>query len=865
MNKAKRSAKNTSSKRTKGRPEKEISTVESLQGKRDSSIESKIHKLWKTQNVYSFNEKTSELPTYVIREMPTPIDSLNVDTLRRKIYQDIFLKTEMMRGHTVAYTPLWETFPFSVEAHIIKENVSSAANIINFRKQCRQFYGNRLKKQQQKLRSLGIFADWSSSNRTMEARHETKLFSFFDKLRDSKFLKNELRLSHWCPNCVSPLETGKTAVLLMKSIASTYVKFPFSSGFEEFGPDVYFAVHLPISQLWEIAGTIAIGIYEKAPFWLTEYENQYIIFSEPQLKKFVNSNSKRQNLPEPIAKLNPSKLKDCSLAHPLFSLTDLKFFIIPETVNDSLEEHSEKKEMLSGIIPLNPAHHSLSYTICKTMPEIGNFINEQFVSSSSIIPIFDETGRFTEEADILCGLNLFNAIQFITDELETRECLISARNEKIRQLHCEHCNNLSVSRPYRHWFFSNTSSNILEDVTTSQEYWEHYPEDIQTPIQNEIRNINDISISSQRQWGVPLPVLRCDNCNDLITDKKILRAVRSSIRRGSEHWFRLSVEELLPTDTVCANCHSRDFRKESTYIESDFSNLLQTLDSSDFKKTIIDSSKNVIFLPKTTFLKWLGELSILSASMQLSRPSKESQPFKHIMLHHIEEHVWEIEVLEEYIQEYPADVIRHVSILPVIHEVPIRGNGKQQFETLIQEYYNKYVQLKDMLYQTVNFLEDLQKRMGADRHRTLANENENENEDDVTNILLEQDELAISMTRELIEQIESSYAASDYAKIWQLLFDFCQSELLFYIDLCGVEMTDADLDSKYITVSCMLTAILHRLAPLQPFLVEEIYVETYSPNSIFNNRWFEFSQINTQGDTKSMWKSLKKTHQTKHK
>ncbi len=861
MNKVKSKAKKTSSKRTKDSPKKATSTVESLQDKQESSIASKILKLWKTQNVYAFNEKTSERTTYVIREMPTPVDTLNVDTLRRKIYQDIFLKTEMMRGHTVAYTPLWETFPFSVEAHIIKENISSAANIINFRRQCRQIYGKRLKKQQQKLKNLGIFADWSSSDRTMDSRHETKLFSFFDRLRDSKYLKDELRLSHWCPNCFSPLETGKTAIPLTKSIAFTYVKFPFSSGFEEFGTDVYFAVHLPISQLWKIAGTIAIGIYEKVPFWLTKYEKQYIIFSEPQLKKFAHPNSKRTELPEPIAKLNPSKLRDCSLTHPLFSLTDLRFVIIPEAVNASLEEKSEKNEMLSGIIPLNPAHHSLSYTICKTMPEIGNFINEQFVSSSSIIPIFDETGRFTEETDILCGLNLFNAIQFISDELETRECLINARNEKKQQLHCQHCNNTSVSRPYRHWFFSNPSPNVLREVSTSQDYWDHYPEDIQTPIQNEIRNINDMPISSQRQWGVPLPVLRCDNCNDLITDKKILRAVRSSIRRGSEHWFRLSVEELLPTDTVCVNCHSKDFRKESTYIESDFSNLLQTLDSSDFKTPILDSSRNVIFLPKTTFLKWLGELSILSAAMQLSRPSKESQPFKHIMLHHIAEHVWETEVLEEHIQEYPADVIRHVSILPDIHEVPIKGNGKQQLEALIKEYYNKYGQLKDALYQAANFLKDLKKRTGSDKHRTLADENE----DDRTSILLEQDKLAISVTREHIQQIEAYYEVSDYAKIWQLLFDFCQSELLFYIDLSKTEITDENVDSKYITVSSMLTAILQRLAPIQPFLAEEIHGETHSTSSIFKNRLFDFSHINTQGDTKSRWESLKKTHQTKHK
>ena len=190
-----------------------------------------------------------------------------------------------------------------------------------------------------------------------------------------------------------------------------------------------------------------------------------------------------------------------------------------------------------------------------------------------------------------------------------------------------------------------------------------------------------------------------------------------------------------------------------------------------------------------------------------------------------------------------------------------KGNGKQQLEALIKEYYNKYVQLKNVLTQSANFLKDLQKRIGTDRHRTLADEYEN----DATNVLLEQDMLAISATRERIQQIESYYKVSDYAKIWQLLFDFCNADLLPYIDISKTEITDDNLDSKYITVSSMLTAILQRLAPIQPFLAEEIHGETYSTSSIFNNQLLEFSHINIQGDTKSRWESLKKTHQTKHK
>lgn len=852
MNKEKTSSQNTSSMRSK----KAVPSPKPTKDKRDSSPEKTILKLWKSQKVYVVNEKTTELPDYVIREMPTPVDTLKVDTLLRKIHQDIFLKSEIMRGYKVSYSPQWETFPFSVEARIIKENISAAANIINFRKRCRHSYGERLKKQQQRLKNLGIFADWSSTEKTLEARNETKLFSFFDRLRDSESLRDELRLSNWCPQCISPLEAGKTALPKSKTASFTYVKFPLSSGFEEFGTEVYFAIHLPISQLWEIAGTIAIGIYENVPFFLTKYNDQFIIFSEPHLKRFVNPKAESKELPEPIAKISPSQLKDLTLSHPLFSLTDLRFFVIPDNINTSLTDTNEKKELITGVIPLNPAHHSLSYSLCKLIPEISNFINERYVSSSSIIPIFDETGRFTEDADILCGLNLFNAIQFISDELEARGCLIDAEKEKSQQLHCQHCDGLSVSRPYRHWVFSNDSSENLEDVTNSQEYWEHYPVDIRDSIKNEVMNISEMSISSQRQWGVPLPVLRCDSCNDLITDKKILRAVRSSIRRGSEHWFRLSVEELLPTDTVCLNCHSKDFRKESTYIESDFSNLLQTLDSSDFKKTISETTKNVMFLSKTTFLKWLGELSILSNSLQLSRPSKESHPFKHIRLQEIDENVWDMEVSEEYLEQYPADIIRIVTIVPDLYEIPIKGNGIKQLKALLDEYSNKYKQLNDALLHLVGLVSNLQNETQSEKHKTLVNEIADLDND----LLTENDRLAVSVTQVLLMQVDAAYEEGDFFRMWQLLFDYCQSELHCYIELCKSDITNKKLDSIRIATSFICISILQRLASLLPFLSEEMYVESGSQGSIFKTKWIQCHQEACQQDIMCKWENLKKSY-----
>ena len=144
----------------------------------------------------------------------------------------------------------------------------------------------------------------------------------------------------------------------------------------------------------------------------------------------------------------------------------------------------------------------------------------------------------------------------------------------------------------------------------------------------------------------------CDQCDEPLTDKNTLNAIRNSIQRSFEFWFGLSIEELLPADTRCLNCNSGDFRKEATLIDSHFANLLQIIDNSDFKKPL-GGHNSVMFVPQTSiddteWTKWLAEISVISAALSRSRPIKESQPFKQLMLKSLPKIDGEIQIEEAF-------------------------------------------------------------------------------------------------------------------------------------------------------------------------------------------------------------------------
>ncbi|MCY4553317.1 MAG: class I tRNA ligase family protein, partial [Candidatus Poribacteria bacterium] len=228
MKKRSSPAKKTTRKRGKNaKPEDKLQLT-------DRSSEKAVLDVWANANVFPLATKKSnsvqrtasnvspaqphhapQAETYVLRETPASFHALTLDTLCRKICQDVFLKASLMQGHQVTYVPTWETYPLWIEERIIAEAKSkSPIKLSVLRKRCRARHKQELEVQKQKFYQLGIFADWDASQKTLESRQEARLIALISRLRDSDYLHDLPQLSPWCPKCTSPLNEAN---LLQKS------------------------------------------------------------------------------------------------------------------------------------------------------------------------------------------------------------------------------------------------------------------------------------------------------------------------------------------------------------------------------------------------------------------------------------------------------------------------------------------------------------------------------------------------------------------------------------------------------------------------------------------------------------------------
>ena len=419
-------AKNTTRKR--GKTKKTEENPELM----DRTSENTVLKTWEDANIFPLaNKKTpatdraaskansqhhaSQAETYVLREIPTSVDALTHDTLCRKICQDIFIKASLMHGHHITHVPVWETYPFWIEEAVIADAKSKAPIKPSvLRKRCRARHKQELGIQKQKLYQLGIFADWAASQKTLESRQEARLIALISRLRDSAYLHDLPQLSPWCPKCAAPL--NETNLLRTPThVLNGYIKFPFSLGLEEFGVDVSFCIQ--IQHLWELAGTIELGITSDTTYLLTKNDDEYLLFAAPQFEHYCKNLTKEATQPELVKEIEATELAQYVVAHPIFPSKELNITLIPEPVVAKIADELTDT-LKSGVIPLNPAHHQLSYNIAQAL-------------KINAIPIFDETGKFTEEAGQLCGLYLFDAEKFIVPQLEKYGYILKTNNDEI--------------------------------------------------------------------------------------------------------------------------------------------------------------------------------------------------------------------------------------------------------------------------------------------------------------------------------------------------------------------------------------------------------------------------------------------------
>src|SRR5439155_10351415 len=171
----------------------------------------------------------------------------------------------------------------------------------------------------------------------------------------------------------------------------------------------------------------------------------------------------------------------------------------------------------------------------------------------------DHRGLFTPEVEHWAGMHVFKANPLIVELLRERGALILGETLTHQYPHCWRCKNPIIFRATEQWFISMDETNLRGRALEQIHKTKWYPAWGEDRIAGMVENRPDWTISRQRLWGVPITVLYCEKCNEVIHSPEFFAKVTAIFRaEGADAWY-----ERPATDFASAcKCGSKELRKE---------------------------------------------------------------------------------------------------------------------------------------------------------------------------------------------------------------------------------------------------------------------------------------------------------------
>ena len=506
---------------------------------------------------------------------------------------------------------------------------------------------------------------------------------------------------------------------------------------------------------------------------------------------------------ETIATFQGSELERMVCKHPFIDRDSL--VIIGDHVT---------LESGTGCVHTAPGHGVEDFEVCVNhYPEI-----------KIIVPV-DANGKLTEEANEFSGLTTDQANKAIAQKLEDLNALFAMEKIIHQYPHCWRCKSPVIFRATEQWFCS--IDGFKEDALKAIEGVKWIPGWGEERIKNMVRDRSDWCISRQRTWGVPIPVFYCEKCGKYHVSKASIKAVSDLFRKeGSDAWFKLSAEEILPDGTKCEYCGHDKFRKESDIMDVWF--------DSGVTHAAVLKERDELAWPSDLVLEGNDQYrGWFQSSLLTSVAWSGKAPYKAVCTHgwvvdgegrKMSKSVGNGIAPEDIINQYGADILRlWVASSDYHSDIRISPNILKQ----LSEVYRK-------IRNTARFI--LGNLYDFDPEKDMVSDDK----------LKEIDVWALMQLDSLEEKVKKAYENFDFHIIYHSMHNFCTIDMsTFYLDVLKDRLYTEKAESEtrraaQTTMYKILRAITLMLAPIIPFTCEEIWSyipadKNYNPNSVVLN------------------------------
>lgn len=821
--------------------------------------EPELQTFWAEHQIYEHLAQDNPGEPFILHDGPPYANGdLHIGHALNKILKDTINKYQILQGRKVRYVPGWDCHGLPIELKVLQTlNTEQRSGLtpLKLRWKARDFALKTVDRQRQGFKRYGVWGEWDNPYLTLQPEYEAAQIEVFGQMVLKGYIYRGLKPVHWSPSSQTALAEaeleypeGHTSPSIYAAFAVTSLPAALQAPFDAFLGELGVAIWT--TTPWTLPGNLAIAVNPDLVYAVVEGTDdipgrfKYLIVAQD----LVETLQTKFETPLTVkATVMGKLLEHMTYQHPLFERQS-------EVVigGDYITTESG-----TGLVHTAPGHGQEDYIV-------GQRYGLPIVS-----PV-DDSGFFTEEAGTFAGLKVVDKAKTENDHLkleisEGNQAIIDALNEAGSLLHHEPYSHKypydwrtkqpTIFRATEQWFAS--VEGFREEALRAIASVKWVPAQGQNRITSMVSERSDWCISRQRAWGVPIPVFYDEETNEPLLNAETIDYVKAVIaKKGSDAWWELPVEELLP-EPYRSNGHT--YRKGTDTMDVWF-------DSGSSWAAVVEQRENLRY-PADVYLEGSDQhRGWFQSSLLTSVAVNGIAPFKTVLtagfvvdeqgrkmsksIGNVMDPAIVIEGGKNQKEDppYGADVLRlWVSSVDYSSDVPVSKNIMKQMSDV-------YRKIRNTARFLIGNLHDFDPTKDAVPYNQLP----------------ELDRYMLHRITEVFEEVTDAYNTYEFFRVFQTVQNFCVVDLSnFYLDIAKdrlyISATNAPRRRSCQTILAIaLDNLVKSIAPVLCHMAEDIWQFLSYPTpykSVFEAGWIKLDPQWHNSELSAQWNTLRQIRQ----
>ncbi|MGC1216155.1 MAG: isoleucine--tRNA ligase [Phormidesmis sp.] len=808
--------------------------------------EPELQAYWQEKNLYKELAANNPGEPFILHDGPPYANGdLHMGHALNKILKDIVNKYQILQGRKVRYVPGWDCHGLPIELKVLQKLKSSERRELTplkLRQRAKAFALATVEKQSAGFQRYGVWGDWDHPYMTLMPEYEAAQLGVFGKMVENGHIYRGLRSVHWSPSSQTALAEAELEYPEDHVSPSIYLAFPMVSAGEAAKKTLApymdsLGVAIWTTTPWTIPANVAVSVNPELTYAVVESASgepfKYLIVAKELAAKLSETFSNGLSV---VAEIKGDAIAGSTYRHPLAKKDPAFDRVSPIVIGGDYVT----TESGTGLVHTAPGHGQ------------EDFLVGQRENLPILCPV-DERGNFTAEAGSFEGLNVLKtANDALIEALTEERVLLKHEPYSHKYPYDWRTKKPVIYRATEQWFAS--VKGFLSDALEAIDTVKWIPAQGKNRITSMVSERSDWCISRQRSWGVPIPVFYEEESGEpLMTQETIAHIQAIVAEKGSDAWWEMSVEDLLPEPY---HSNGKTYRKGADTMDVWF-------DSGSSWCSVVQQRQGLDY-PAEMYLEGSDQhRGWFQSSLLTSVAANGHAPYRQVLTHGY--------VLDENGRKMSKSLGNGVDPKVIIEG----GNDKKQEPPYGADVLRLWVSSVDysgdmrLGMRNVKQMSDVYRKIRNTARFLLGNLHDFDPAKDAVpyDALLELDRYMLHRMTEVFADVQAAFESYQFFQFFQTVQNFCVVDLSnFYLDIAKDRLYISSANSArrrscQTVLAVAIESLAKAIAPVLSHMAEDIWqslpYET-ATESVFESGWVQMEAAWVEPELAESWERLRK-------